>query len=215
MSEANDLGIILDHEEQLSNRPQKSRLGLLIGGIIGGTALAITFVATPFVLPALRKYCLPYVPATDVQLRNLGIAFKKHAKSGSSFLDIGSGDGRICRLASEGQVFNQVHGVELNLPLVIFSRLYQLRPGSPRIRYFHKDLWKFPMHKYDSICIFGVQTMMDRLEECLLLSNNKSQTVFACRYPFKTLNKIDEIGSGIDTVWVYRIQHSTCNDIKQ
>ena len=34
-------------------------------------AVAISAVCLPFVTPALRKVCLPYVPATDAQVANV------------------------------------------------------------------------------------------------------------------------------------------------
>lgn len=46
----------------------------------------------PFVSPALRKYCLPYIPATDTQIENVLKALS--GKSGK-LIDLGSGDGRI------------------------------------------------------------------------------------------------------------------------
>lgn len=44
--------------------------------------------------PALRKYCLPYVPATSVQVENV-LNLLRRANRGGALLDIGSGDGRI------------------------------------------------------------------------------------------------------------------------
>ena len=39
------------------------------GWIIGGTTVGLCTLVTPFILPALRKYCQPYVPATAHQVR--------------------------------------------------------------------------------------------------------------------------------------------------
>ena len=49
-------------------------------------------VTTPFVLPALRKVCLPYVPATTTQVSNV-LRILEGRKG--SLIDLGSGDGRI------------------------------------------------------------------------------------------------------------------------
>ena len=46
--------------------PPKST-GLILAGIVGGAGIAITTICVPFVLPALRAVCLPYVPATSTQ----------------------------------------------------------------------------------------------------------------------------------------------------
>merc|ERR1719411_387031 len=72
------------------------RGGLIIASIVGGAGLAITTVCVPFVLPALRRVCLPFVPATSSQLSNVRSALQGRSGSSSArLLDIGSGDGRI------------------------------------------------------------------------------------------------------------------------
>lgn len=61
----------------------------------GGTAVGLMVVCAPFVTPALRRVCLPYVPATTSQVNNVLLALRgRHG----SLLDLGSGDGRIVRL---------------------------------------------------------------------------------------------------------------------
>lgn len=84
-------------EEELSldynTGTQKSkRWGLVATGVVGGTLLALYAVATPFVAPALRKICLPYVPASEVQVENV---LKMLQFRSGTVVDIGSGDGRI------------------------------------------------------------------------------------------------------------------------
>lgn len=185
---------------------KSSHIGLVLAGTFGVAGVALVAISTPFVLPALRKHCLPYVPATDNQLANLTRAFKGHAQRGDRFVDIGSGDGRICRLAHESGLFSQVHGVELNSLLVMYSRVIALKNGQfNKIKFHRQDLWKFPLARYDSICIFGVESMMDPLSRYIVSGNMKTQTIFACRFPFKNWTPIDEIGTGIDTVWIYKV----------
>lgn len=60
--------------------------------VTGGAAVALTVVCAPFVSPALRRICLPYVPATPSQIENVFNALK--GRSGN-LVDLGSGDGRI------------------------------------------------------------------------------------------------------------------------
>ncbi|KAG8328592.1 hypothetical protein J6590_106597, partial [Homalodisca vitripennis] len=57
-----------------------------------GAAIALTVVCAPFVSPALRRVCLPYVPATSTQIDNVLHALKGRK---GNLLDLGSGDGRI------------------------------------------------------------------------------------------------------------------------
>lgn len=51
-------------------------------------------VAVPFTFPAFRKICLPYVPATDAQVKNILRCLKNRR---GNMIDLGSGDGRIVR----------------------------------------------------------------------------------------------------------------------
>lgn len=63
-----------------------------VSPILGGVALGLTVICAPFVSPALRKFCLPYIPATNEQLVNILAALKGRK---GTLLDLGSGDGRI------------------------------------------------------------------------------------------------------------------------
>lgn len=64
--------------------------------VSGGSAVALSALCLPFVTPALRKVCLPYVPATTVQVENVFKALKGRT---GQLVDIGSGDGRIVSLS--------------------------------------------------------------------------------------------------------------------
>lgn len=70
----------------------KKRLGIIATCVVGGSLVALYAVTGPFVAPALRKVCLPFVPATRTQIENVLTVLK--TRSGS-MVDIGSGDGRI------------------------------------------------------------------------------------------------------------------------
>lgn len=61
--------------------------------LLGGVALGLTVICAPFVSPALRKFCLPYIPATNEQVRNIFTALKN--RPDGTLVDLGSGDGRI------------------------------------------------------------------------------------------------------------------------
>ena len=54
--------------------------------------MVLTVICAPFVSPALRRICLPYVPATTTQVSNVMKAVK--GRNGQ-LIDLGSGDGRI------------------------------------------------------------------------------------------------------------------------
>lgn len=66
----------------------------LVFGICGTTFVGVCALTIPFISPAFRKICLPYVPATTTQVANVLKAL--NGRKGR-LLDIGSGDGRIVR----------------------------------------------------------------------------------------------------------------------
>ena len=70
------------------------RRGLWATWLVGGASIGLFAVSIPFILPALRKYCLPYVPATPVQIEK--ILYQLRGREGK-VVDLGSGDGRVVR----------------------------------------------------------------------------------------------------------------------
>jgi len=176
------------------------RKGLIVAAILGGSAVAVSALCFPFVTPALRRFCLPFVPATDVQVANVFKAL--HGRSGS-LIDIGSGDGRIVLAAA--QAGYKAVGVELNPWLVFYSRWRALRLGvRSRASFARANLWSHPLQQYDNIVIFGVEQMMGELETKIVCEAKPDSLVVACRFPFPGLTAEKEVGTGVDTVWTYR-----------
>lgn len=70
----------------------KRSYGLVAVGAFAASGVGLLVACAPFILPALRKVCLPYVPATDRQVNNVMKLLKN--KKGR-VIDLGSGDGRI------------------------------------------------------------------------------------------------------------------------
>lgn len=185
--------------EDNRDRKGRSRIGLVVTGLVGGSLVALYAVAAPFVAPALRKVCLPFVPATTTQVENVLKALR--ARSGT-LVDIGSGDGRIV-IAAAKHGFH-ASGFELNPWLVWYSRYRAWREGVYRSTSFHiSDLWKVSFAQYSNVVIFGVPQMMEKLELKLASELPRSAKVVACRFPFPTWIPESTAGEGIDTVWVY------------
>lgn len=86
-------------ENLLETSPEPKKSSSFVGKILIGTsaavAVGISVICFPFVSPALRKFTLPYIPATDNQLRNILKVLPKNPSKPVRVLDIGSGDGRI------------------------------------------------------------------------------------------------------------------------
>merc|ERR1712037_969882 len=165
------------------------RVGLIIAGVVGGLGLGVTALTVPFLLPALRRVCLPFVPATTTQVENVMTALRG---KGGTLVDIGSGDGRIVLEAARRGF--QSHGVELNRVLVLYSRYAAVRAGlRGQATFARQDLWKSDMSKYDNVVIFGVEQMMEKLEKKL----KEGSTVVACRFQFPSWKPVGEVGEGV------------------
>ena len=94
ISSENQLGLELQQDKK-SKETKSSKLGKVILGVTGAAAVGIVLVTTPFVTPALRKICLPYVPATERQVANIVRMAQTAKGQESTLVDLGSGDGRV------------------------------------------------------------------------------------------------------------------------
>eukprot|EP01135_Chromosphaera_perkinsii_P002100 Nk52_evm34s217 gene=Nk52_evmTU34s217 len=217
-------------EDQKHSSVSGWKIGLGIASFIGIGAC----VAGPFMAPALRKYCLPFVPAEKSQLRTLMGAIEKHYFENSSrfqqnpssgqngrygitdrsklkLVDIGSGDGRVTIEAAKTLGVHAI-GYELNPWLVYYSRYSALRQGAAASTEFHvKDLWKTDLSQFDVLTVFGVEEMMVDLEKKLSKEMKPDAVIFACRFQFPTwqpfFETVDRKGKmGTDSVWAYRRQ---------
>ncbi|XP_066042172.1 ATP synthase subunit C lysine N-methyltransferase isoform X2 [Chamaea fasciata] len=174
-------------QEQGEGGSRRSGWGLLVTAGVGGTLVALYAVATPFVTPALRKVCLPFVPATATQIQNV---LKMLENRSGSLVDIGSGDGRVV-IAAAKKGFQAV-GYELNPWLVWYSRYRAWRDGvHQNTKFYISDLWKMPQ-------------LEKKLEEEL----EYNARIIACRFPFPCWIPDHTTGEGIDTVWAYDLKRS-------
>uniref|UniRef100_A0A8C4PYL1 ATP synthase subunit C lysine N-methyltransferase n=1 Tax=Eptatretus burgeri TaxID=7764 RepID=A0A8C4PYL1_EPTBU len=179
--------------------PRQRRWGLVLAGVAGGAVFALYAVAVPFVLPAFRAACLPFVPATEKQLANV---FSLLRGRRGRLADIGSGDGRIV-IAAAKHGFHAT-GFELNPWLVWYSRFRAYHQGVQSCARFHKvDLWKVNFAEYDNIIIFGVPQMMKDLARKLEGELKSDTRVVACRFPFPTWTAKWTVGESGDAAWAY------------
>lgn len=73
-----------------------------------------------------------------------------------------------------------------------------------KTKFYRKDLWKFPLSSYNYCVIFGVEEMMEKLEEKFDRELPLTSTIIACRFPLKNRKPSQVLSDGeTDTVWVY------------
>ena len=196
-------------ESQKSTR--RSKIALLGLTVTGGLAVGVTVVTASFVSPALRRICLPYVPATQKQITNV-LKLCRKERGRSTLVDLGSGDGRIVFAAARNGY--QATGYELNTWLVLYSKISSKINGlSTRTHFERKNLWKADMRRFDNVVIFGVADMMDELSFKLEKEIQTNTRVVACRFPIKRWNAEKVIEDGIDSAWLYT--RESLNSVKK
>lgn len=202
-------------DDVISPQPKKSRskIALLGLSVTGGLAVGLTVITASFVSPALRRICLPYVPATPKQVSNVLKLCKKNVNGGGSLVDLGSGDGRIVHTAAKHGY--HATGYELNTWLVVYSKIYSRFNGLKSQTHFErKDLWKVDLRRFDNIVIFGVADMMDELSVKLETEMHDGTNVLACRFPIEHWTPQEVIEAGIDSVWLYNKQSIPASNVK-
>ncbi|GAB6019132.1 hypothetical protein CHUAL_000754 [Chamberlinius hualienensis] len=189
----------LFEETEIKHDKPFKKLGVALIGVFGAAAVGICAIAIPFVSPALRKICVPYVPATATQVENV---IKCLAGRKGTVIDLGSGDGRLV-VAAAKQLGLKSEGVELNPWLIAYSRMLSWKSRTNHLTKFtRRNLWTVNLSCYDNIIIFGTQELMLKLDE-KLHEDHFTGLLLACRFPLVKRNPAWTVGKGIDTVWVY------------
>lgn len=141
---------ILEENDSIGTRagskPQ-NHPGLMIGI---GSALAMNFALLAFSLPpVLRGRGAPYLPTLD---RSLNVMFHHHLKgvetAKMTFVDLGSGDGRVVRRAAR-EGFQVAIGYEINPMLHAWAKLRQV----PKTKFYCANLWDVPLHEADVVAV--------------------------------------------------------------
>ena len=189
-----------------SNSLSNTNYGLLAASLFGVASVSLVLITIPFLTPALRRICLPYVPATDTQTKNIvtALGYIKPRR----VIDLGSGDGRVVFAAARHPGVVSATGVELNPWLVLYSKISSFTKGLYKQTVFNrKDLFKVDYNKYDTVIVFGVDTLMPELET-KLVGYKVPINVIACRFPLTNQRPVRTVGEGVDTVWLYKLNHN-------
>jgi SAM-dependent methyltransferase len=180
----------------------------------GAALLALVAIPAPFLLPALRKHCLPYVAANAQQLELLEKACRRRGVEGAAkrIVDLGSGDGVVCvELAKRLGV--KARGVELNPWLVYYSRYSAWRENVGELCTFEcGDLFKADVSDADAVALFVVPAMMADLEKKLARELPPDACVLAARFPLATwpetrhdVHTVKSRGYNVNQLWEYEL----------
>ena len=193
---------------------ERSKFGYYAAMTIGVFAVGFSVLTIPFVLPAMRKHALPYIPATTKQVENVFKAINLYSKqnnlnysnpSGTNLvrlIDLGSGDGRIVfDAASRGY---HSTGVELNTVLYLYSKIKSIInrlkgiENASNAHFKRADFWKINMKEYDLIIVFGVQEMMKELSSKIKDEMKPNTLIVSCRHPISAYKSVFSYDDELD-----------------
>lgn len=106
---------------------------------------------------------VPFVTTASDTVKDLLMLL--HGQTIHNAVDLGSGDGRvILELGKEG-----IHtvGYELKEPLVKRTQIRIANANLPNVSVIQKSFWDVDLSPFDLIYIYGMSTIMGRLEEKL------------------------------------------------
>lgn len=124
----------------------------------------------------------PYLPTLRKQIDDaLGLL---DLQPGQTLLELGSGDGRVMRLAAQRGI--NVVGYEINPLLVVISRIVTWKYRK-RVTIIWGDFWSKEWPPNDGAFVFLIGRFMDRLDHKIKSSKHKPNQVvsFAFQIPSK------------------------------
>jgi len=182
-----------------AERTRKRRKLLYGAGFLGSVGVSLALVG-PFVTPAFRRHCLPYLPATD---RTISLICAELQGAKGPLIDLGSGDGRVV-IAAAKHTGLPSKGIELNLWLVLYSKYKALVTRTPNASFNRADLWKTSLSPYRTVLVFGGEDMMSDLGAKLHSELTPDTDVISCRFPIPGWTPVKEVEDGHNNLWVYK-----------
>ena len=119
-------------------------------------------------------------------------------KPGMKVVDLGAGDGRIVFEASKVKGVES-HGVELNPVLAFFGKLKFRKHKN--IKFFHENMWKMDLSKYDRIFLFCLRKEMKKFEERLKKELKPGALVVSNIFQFSNWKPV----KSRDNIFVYKV----------
>lgn len=138
-------------------------------------ATAIIFLTLAFVTGA------PFVPSTSLTAKKM--IELSHLKKGMKVYDLGSGDGRLLKLAAENGA--AAVGFEINPFLVLYSKLkFYFSPHRKLIKVHWSNFWKADFHDADVVFVYLLPWKMEKLEKTLRSKLKKGSLVVSNSFIF-------------------------------
>ena len=105
-----------------------------------------------------------------------------------TFVDLGSGDGRLVIEAAKQNNVKRAIGYELNPILIALSYLRAFRAGPAvlaKVSFYRRDFWYANLSNVDVVSCFGVNSIMLRLLQKLEKGEHKKGEITVALFRFK------------------------------
>jgi len=128
----------------------------------------------------------PFLPTSDKAVKTM-VKFA-NIKPGQKVIDLGSGNGKILlAFANKGATAT---GYELNPILFLISKIRTKK--ADRITVKKKSLWDANLSEYDVIAFFGIEYIMEKLEEKILRETKPGTKVISNKFIFPNIKYTDK-----------------------
>lgn len=146
----------------------------------------------------------PYVPTSKKQVK--AILEKAGIVKGQTFVELGSGDGRIVRQAVK-QFGVKGIGVEINQLLVFLSRFYAGREKLKDIEFRRENIFSTDLSKADAVYLFLMPQLLRKLTPQMAKNMRKNSIVISHGFKLEGWEKrmTGEIKSEPFSTFFYRV----------
>lgn len=124
------------------------------------TAIAI-LILTPIAIAACSL--APWVPTKRKDFKRINDQLK--IKDGSTFYELGCGEGRVCRYIAKKNPNATIIGIEKALPIYLIAHIRQLLMPHKNLQYIYGDVLKADLSGADALYTYAmIQTINEKLK---------------------------------------------------
>lgn len=122
----------------------------------------------------------PYVPTKSKELDE--ILRKAKIKAGQIFIELGSGDGRACRKASD-QFKAKAVGIDVNPLLILYSRFLSRVNASKNVTFIKQNMFDSDLSQADFVYLFLMPEILKKL--AIKMDKDLKKNVVVISHGFK------------------------------
>ncbi|MDB5161178.1 MAG: hypothetical protein JWO96_558 [Candidatus Saccharibacteria bacterium] len=147
----------------------------------------------------MQTYDIPFIPSSDDSVKTMMKLARP--QKGETAVDLGAGDGKLVIALAQRGVY--VTGVEIDEERwsLINARI-KISQLQDLAKTIHGNLWEQDLSNYDLIVLYGVTSIMERLESKIKNEAKSTCRVVSNRFEFPTWQPAEVL----DHVYLYRLQ---------